>query len=461
MLVYHKVRSSSFQVVPAVLHVHGVFCSMQNECEESPCFNGAVCSDSHNGSLPINVYYCNCSAGWHGHNCVEDVDECLSNPCQHGSACFQSSSDSTWHEEVPIDQFACNCTAGWSGHGCTEDVDECLSNPCQNGGTCADSTSSNVSIDEYTCVCPIGVESVAGICDSDINECLSRPCQNGGICFDSSNQPCHDPSHPFILSSDVPCPIRHDEPTYGEFWCLCSGGWSGVHCDDNRGLYDPCHPSYIGVRQNCMQNSTCVYEGIHHEHSCECAFGFVGFATNNTANCTDVDECASEPCNADNSIACLESYVSSTVGGGYFNCSCENGWEGEVCEIDSDECLAEPCENLHRSHTANGTCEASYTDITCVEAGGSSADCAMMFWVAIGRYNCDCSEGFSGLNCGTDIDECASMPCNQTGHNDSDPASCTDSVRSAAILGNTYECSCPIGWSGENCITDINVSKLI
>ena len=455
----------------------GELCNVDhNECAESPCYNGAVCTDSNDDAdIPINVYNCSCAGGWEGHNCEDDLDECHSGPCQHGGLCFHSMDNSSFHGEIAIDVFRCNCTEGWTGGDCNEDVDECESSPCQNGGTCSESSTANVSVGTYECVCPVGVHSVEGICDADIDECLANPCDDVGSiqCFDSSNRPCQA-----FLDSDSPCPIAPDEPAYGDYWCMCEDGYSGKNCDDDRGLYDPCQPWYIGVVHSCSQNATCEYEGTPHSHGCACAFGFEGSASNTSNNCTDIDECldqslrtstsasGSGPCNEHNTVRCIESYTSSSVAGGYFNCTCENGWGGEICDHDIDECAEQPCENLERSRTLNGTCEASYLDMDCMAEDGSSvADCEQMFWINVGQYQCHCATGFSGTNCDVDFDECGrgrssasadSNPCFNANHNVSDPASCIDSTDDSTVLGDAYLCRCPVGWQGGACEMDTN-----
>ncbi|XP_035672641.1 fibropellin-1-like isoform X2 [Branchiostoma floridae] len=57
-------------------------------------------------------------------------------------------------------------------------------------------------------------------------------------------------------------------------------------------------------------------------------------------------------------------------------------------------------------------------------------------------YSCDCLDGFSGVNCLTNINECASGPCQNGGQ-------CQDG-------DNSYSCDCPDGFSGVNCQTNIN-----
>lgn len=44
------------------------------------------------------------------------------------------------------------CVAGYHGVNCSEEINECLSHPCQNGGTCIDLTNM------YKCSCPRGTQ---------------------------------------------------------------------------------------------------------------------------------------------------------------------------------------------------------------------------------------------------------------------------------------------------------------
>ncbi|KAK3105129.1 hypothetical protein FSP39_017811 [Pinctada imbricata] len=62
--------------------------------------------------------------------------------------------------------------------------------------------------------------------------------------------------------------------------------------------------------------------------------------------------------------------------------------------------------------------------------GGSCAD-------LVNGYSCNCSQGFAGTNCQTDIDECGSGPCVNGG-------SCIDLV-------NSYRCDCASGYAGTTC----------
>lgn len=46
--------------------------------------------------------------------------------------------------------FSCSCVIGWEGHDCSENVDDCLHNTCFLGATCVD------GIGKYECKCMEG-----------------------------------------------------------------------------------------------------------------------------------------------------------------------------------------------------------------------------------------------------------------------------------------------------------------
>ena len=122
--------------------------------------------------------------------------------------------------------------------------------------------------------------------------------------------------------------------------------------------------------------------------------------------------------------ACVLTYMQDHPSA--FNCSCAIGWEGAECELDINECLSQPCNGTaNDAETPHGTCSHSYYN-------GQ---------ISHGDYSCSCSTGWTGTNCGVDIDECASYPCTN--------GQCVEGV-------DSYSCTCASGFRGDNCAVDVN-----
>ena len=406
--------------------MYGGTCDLDvDECASSPCVNGAVCSDSTtNSSISIDAYRCDCLAGFSNGactydflaefdaecrvmessdgeatgNCDIDVDECVSNPCQNGAACTDSSVDPS----IPWNAYKCACVAGFAngacdydfiraytdecniqiGGNCDLDVDECASSPCQNGATCTESTvESTVSFHAYQCTCVAGfangvcsysfiseydaecdvqesngpdgnglmtshledVPRPAGNCDLDVDECDSSPCQNGATCSQSS-------SLYYIRTSQY----LVSEISFDAYRCSCAPGFA---------------------------NGGCEYDFIS-EYSAECSISESTQSSTLSGNCDlDVDECASAPCM--NGAACADSTADDTISFHAYQCTCVDGFANGVCgydfiaeytdecsvaesaasdslrgncDIDVDECSSGPCQN-------GATCTESYSEL--------------------------------------------------------------------------------------------------
>ncbi|XP_053247460.1 protein crumbs homolog 1 [Podarcis raffonei] len=177
-------------------------------CWFHPCLNNATCEDA------VDSYICHCWPGYAGSHCETDINECSSNPCLHGSECVELSW-SSWYGRIPelpsefsyqrASGYVCSCRAGFTGIHCEEDIDECHMNPCQNGGTCEN------YLGNYTCHCLTGEEE--GIyyggwnCTEVLLGCVQHKCQNGGLC------------------------VPHFTDGQHRFSCICSNGYTGVHCE--------------------------------------------------------------------------------------------------------------------------------------------------------------------------------------------------------------------------------------
>ncbi|XP_010710919.1 cubilin-like isoform X2 [Meleagris gallopavo] len=125
-------------VCPPGYEGDGQTCTQVDSCSinNGGCHPLATCT-----STPGLMPFCSCTSGYTGSGygpsgCSPLTDICqLQNPCVNGQCLAVTSG------------YFCLCSAGWTGSNCTENIDECVSNPCQNGGSCTD------GINGYTCEC--------------------------------------------------------------------------------------------------------------------------------------------------------------------------------------------------------------------------------------------------------------------------------------------------------------------
>ena len=108
-----------------------------------------------------------------------------------------------------------------------------------------------------------------------------------------------------------------------------------------------------------------------------------------------------------------------------FNCTCDLGFMGTLCDTPIDPCIPNRC--------VNGACSpgASFPDIICACDPGfmgtlcdtpidpcdgvlcsNNGDCRAVDSL---NFVCDCDPGFTGTNCETELNPCDSMPCQNLG----------------------------------------------
>jgi hypothetical protein len=328
-----------------------------------PGFLGLDCSSVGDACVTDKAYDCACPEGFTGANCeVEDVippAACEPDPCLNGGVC------SDMGDGTPV----CACVEGYTGELCEEPpvMNPCEDVTCENGGLC------KVQDGVGLCVCPPGFEGLN--CEIPTSGCEPNPCLNGGVCTDGPE---------------------------GAL-CACVDGYTGDACEFAPAV-DPCSPN------PCENDGMCNDESIAacQDMTCDvvacvdavCALD--AFCCNNwDGSCADC--AAGEP--GIGGIDC-----SGAVGAcsePAYSCTCLEGFEGDNCEVGTDPCVPNPCQN-------DGVCSAM----------GDG-------------YLCACPDGFTGSNCETMIDGCSPNPCQNGGV-------CTDD-----IFGVT--CACVNGYTGSVC----------
>lgn len=153
----------------------------------------------------------------------------------------------------------------------------------------------------------------------------------------------------------------------------------------------------------CANGATCreVTDGFF----CECVVGYEGDTCE-----VNTDDCADDPCF--NGGTCNDA-----VDG--YTCACAAGYEGTQCQVDIDDCADDPCENgaacIDRVDDVECACVTGYTGDLCetniddcfegaCANGGTCVD-------GVAAYTCDCAPGYEGTTCETELDECAPEPC--------------------------------------------------
>lgn len=339
------------------------------------CQNGPVIGDKQ------PTFWCRCNDGFYGSQCENRCslncpsnEKCVFNDETQKSSCVCKDCDTNGNILLTP-----NCPVGYGGDKC-QNQGWCYSKEaCQNGAQCVgDGQGAH-------CECPVGFKGAR--CEHDVNECEENKtaCSSGSTCVNTIG------SYQCIDASSDPCSknqcIHGTCSSFsGGFQCLCDDGFSGSYCESGT---DHC------IGHKCAPGSNCINDV--NTYFCDCPPGKTGQFCNKT-------DCSALPgiCNQG---SCIDSPLSEKS----FECQCDLGWEGEFCNIDTNECRSKNiCTN-------NGTC---------VNLPGSS--------------RCDCARGFGGAFCEEPLDVCRDITCQNNG-------TC---IRTA---DNTPVCQCKPGFIGKQC----------
>ncbi|XP_063305290.1 adhesion G protein-coupled receptor E1-like [Pelobates fuscus] len=357
-------------------------CKDIDECENSPCGNNTVCTNT------LGTYSCSCEEGYRNVplnpktlNCI-DKDECENSPCGPHTVCTNT-----------IGSYNCSCQNGYRNTllnsttlNCT-DIDECSLNTanCTSNSICKNTNGS------YNCVCLPGYEDYSNggnITCKDIDECSlnTANCTSNSIC----------------------------KNTNGSYNCVCLPGYEdysnggNITCKD----IDECSLNTA----NCPSNSIC--KNTNGSYSCVCLPGYEDSSNGGNITCKDIDECSLNTAN------CTSNSICKNTNGSY-NCVCLPGYEdssngGNVTCKDIDECSLNTanctsnsiCKNTNGSYSC--VCLPGYEgysnggNITCKDIDECSLNTANCPNNSVckntnGSYNCVCLPGYEDYSNGGNI----------------------------------------------------------
>ncbi|KAL5010333.1 hypothetical protein ScPMuIL_012638 [Solemya velum] len=383
------------------------------------CSNNGVCNFTN---VPEDTYVlstfkvatCDCDVGYAGDNCEDDFDGCAARPCSLLRNCTDISAEeeqanTTW-------QFICEpCPDGFTAteNECA-DVDECRDIPRKCAQQCQNTMGS------FVCSCFEGYRMVNGKCE-DLDECVFKTHNCTQICTDKKNGNGYNcDCYPgYIYDADTKsCNIISANDTEcqslscsngcsnngTEAKCFCDNGYeleNGTSCRD----IDECQTDNV-----CPQHCT----NTDGSYSCSCYTGYR--ITDDNLFCIACDQ-LSWGDNCENVCNCA---VNGKECDPVKGCICRDGWSGEDCLQDVNECVETPdicgsetiCTNTNGSYICS--CKTGYTEKngTCVDLDECQSallnNCSQICINAIGSHSCECKSGYNlvnGTDC-TDINEC-------------------------------------------------------
>ncbi len=374
---------------------NGTLCDNNiNNCTPNPCENGGTCVDG------INSHTCQCTQHWSGMNCTVNVNLCQALPCQNGGNCTE--------------EAICNCHEGWTGDDCSVDLDECDPMPCVNSGTCTTPVFNdflcscdedwvgrfceepfvdNTWCDEGHClentICIAGLQqclcqpSATRICVNRVSDGFTLTTLNGvepagelatifliGQTYEFYLNQGNFADHPFLGNSETGT-IAHFSPVGAPGTLELEGGnvlrWK--------------YPELCQGQCHYGETDNCVTLGLGAlNYTCQCEPEYDDFVSQ---NCTAeaIDDCApvgdeynpttdtygTPRCVVGN---CVD-FVRLVAGEDAFLCDCPSGYEGELCEIEQDECETQGGTEACGEH---GMCEDEVASFACTCINGWSGE---------------------------------------------------------------------------------------
>ena len=204
----------------------------------------------------------------------------------------------------------------------------------------------------------------------------------------------------------------------------CADGSVQVQCPDNEVVVDLCsqHP--------CENGGTCSIDPYTMMPVCSCPDGYIGKYCESEPLKVFADPCAAGPCQNGDCI----------ISGVEFECVCDKGWIGTLCEI--NPCDPSPCENGGSCNVIDGQpvcdCRGSFDGAFCQISPCDNSPCQNGAKCSIDSNFmpiCSCRNGYHGDFC--EIDFCSDFECQNGG-------TCNG-------IDGGAECLCSSGFTGAHC----------
>jgi hypothetical protein len=408
----------------------------------------------------VNGEYCtNCHEGWGGVDCSVRFTQCDPNDnesisCLHGGQCYLTGIDAETGKNLHI----CDCTSAGKDEGngllryagkycqhiqetqCGIGTDEMF---CTNKGKCKITLDEDMRNPHSICVCP---EGRAGThCeflpnDDHALDC-QLDCQNGGTCakgFKNYDELITAGPFPSQLAYDIISSNGHGEH------CVCPDGYTGLHCE----IQVKMCTKTSALTKYCYHGAACVYDDYGNP-MCDCSVAHTDhksyLGTNceleATTRCTPgLEQDAKDAFCSDHGV-CITDPETRHQG-----CVCEDGWTGDLCDIEVVDGVDEPvcdldCENGGSCRFGVKGYKDAYDNLNLPIHTKKHED----------GMHCACPDGFTGLKCEVDINHCHQDP-NNNGFSDSESKFCLNGVpcpppddesRSTSANGVFKKFACP------------------